>query len=161
MVTNYIIVMIWVKTSSTESLKGLDIALNYIYTYFLTHHKGSIIIWIVNFFLGINSIICKFQCSKFDVNQKSFCVFKAFKPRINNCFFSIIFFSLWNVHLSFSKLEKILTWMIKQTKGIEIAEIHFYNICECIWFKHDFCRENYGFWRCDFNKSYSFFMVKT
>jgi hypothetical protein len=49
------------------------------------------------------------------------------------------------VHLSFSKLEKILTWMIKPTKGIEIGEIHFYNTFECIWFKHDFCLENYGF----------------
>jgi hypothetical protein len=31
------------------------------------------------------------------------------------------------VHHSFSKLERILTSMIKRTKGIEIGEICFYN----------------------------------
>jgi hypothetical protein len=49
------------------------------------------------------------------------------------------------VHHSSSKLERILTMMIKKSKAIEIDEIHFYNIFEHIWFKHVFGLRNYEF----------------
>jgi hypothetical protein len=49
------------------------------------------------------------------------------------------------VHHSSSKLERILTLMIKKSKAIEIDEIHFYNTFEHIWFKHVFGPKNYEF----------------
>ncbi len=93
MVTNYIIVMIWVKTPSTKSLKGLDMAFNYIYTYIFEKSQGKHNNLNSQYFLGIDSITCKFQCSKFDANQKSFCVFQTFKPlKSTIIFFNCLFF---------------------------------------------------------------------
>jgi hypothetical protein len=60
------------------------------------------------------------------------CVFKAFKFFKWTIFFKKHFFSLLNVHYSSSKLERILTLIIKIEKGIEIDEIHFYNMLEHI-----------------------------
>jgi hypothetical protein len=60
------------KTQSKESPKGMDIISNYIFLS-LKNHKGVTIIWIVNFFLEYASLLAKFQCSRLDANQKSFC----------------------------------------------------------------------------------------
>jgi hypothetical protein len=46
-------------------------------------------------------------------------------------------------------------FLINWIKGIETSEIHFYNTFEHIWFKCVFGTENYEFWICGFNKSYS------
>jgi hypothetical protein len=55
-----------------------------------------------NFLWNIFSLITKFTSSKFDTNQKYFCMFKALKPRewIVLVFFKCFFF-LPNVHHSF------------------------------------------------------------
>jgi hypothetical protein len=70
-------------------------------------------------------------------------MFEAVKIfRVNNLFFKCLF-SLLNFPSS-SKLERILTLMIKRAKGIEIDEINFYNTFENIWFKkHSIHLENY------------------
>jgi len=39
----------------------------------LKNHKGVAIILIVKFFLEYASFLAKFQCSRLDANQKSFC----------------------------------------------------------------------------------------
>jgi hypothetical protein len=63
-----------------EPFKWVASALNSIFL-FLKNHKGNTIIWIVNIFiLEHASLIAKFQCSKFDANQESFCKSKTFKP---------------------------------------------------------------------------------
>jgi hypothetical protein len=49
------------------------------------------------------------------------------------------------MHHSFSKLDWLLTLMIKRKKGIGMGEIHFYITFECIWFKRAFDLENYEF----------------
>jgi hypothetical protein len=48
------------------------------------------------------------------------------------------------VHYSFSKLERILTLMIRRAKGLEFM-IFFYDPFEHIWFKNVFDPKNYGF----------------
>ncbi len=70
-----------------------------------------------------------------------------------------IFFSLSNVHYSFSKLKVIFTLMTKRTKEIEIGKIHFYNTFNT-WFKCVFGLKIYEVWWCGFNKKYSFLNVK-
>ncbi len=102
----------------------MDILKNYIHLY-LKIHKKNIIVLIINIYFGIGCIIAKFKCSKFDVNQNSF--YSTQISKVDSPFFSKILFSLLNVHHSFSKLERILTMMIKESKAIEIDEIHFYN----------------------------------
>jgi len=74
-------------------------------------------------------------------------------------FFKASFF-LINVHYSSSKLERIVTLIIKREKGIEINKIHFYNTLEHIWLKRVVNYENYEFWGCGFYKSYSFLCDK-
>jgi hypothetical protein len=50
----------------------MDTILNYILLS-LKKHKGVTIIWIVDFLLEYTSLLAKFQCSRLDENQKSFC----------------------------------------------------------------------------------------
>jgi hypothetical protein len=94
-------------------------SLNYIFVC-LKDHKWSIIVWIVIKILEYFSLIAKFTCSKLDTNKKCFCMFKAFKPqKWTILIFFKHFFFLPNVHRSFFKLKRILTLMIRSTKGLE------------------------------------------
>ncbi len=133
---------------------------NYIFIY-LKNHKGSIIVWIVIIFLEYFSLIAKFTCSKLDRNQKYFCMFKAFKPQEwTILIFFKCFFSTKCAHHSFWKLERILTLMIKRAKGLEQMKIVF--ITHLNKFGSKTCAfdlENYGFWKCGFNKSCSYIHV--
>jgi hypothetical protein len=78
-------------------------------------------------------------------------MFNTFKP-LEQIFFIFIFFriffSLSNVHHSFSKLERILTLMI-------FIKNQIYNTFEYLWFKYVFGPKTYKFLGCAFNKSYS------
>jgi len=89
----------------------------------LKNDKGSTTISIVNSFKN-STLYGKFQCSKFDANQKSFCTFKAFKPLYWVTFFFKHSFYLSNVHHSFSKLEKILTLIIKRNWGQMTSKVN-------------------------------------
>jgi hypothetical protein len=44
--------------------------------------------------------------------------------------------------------------MIRSAKILEQMNL-FFNRFEHIWFKSDFDLENYGFWKCTYNKNYS------
>jgi len=46
--------------------------------------------------------------------------------------------------------------MIKKVKGLELIILFLYSIWAHIWFKHAFNLEDYGFWKCGLNKSYSY-----
>jgi len=70
------------------------------------------------------------------------------------CFFQMSFFSIKCVSFLL-KIGKVLTLMIRRTKGLELMNF-FYNPFEHIWFKSAFDPENYEFWKYDFNKSYSY-----
>ncbi len=71
-------------------------------------------------------------------------------------FFNVLFFKP-NVHHSFWKLKRILTLIIR--KGFELMNCFFYNPFEHICLKNVFDLKNYGFWKCDFNKSCSYIYV--
>jgi len=115
---------------------------------------------LLKFFLEYFPLIALFTCSKLDTNQFFFCMFKAFKPRKWTIFvfFKRLFF-LPNMLHSFWKLERILTLMIRRAKGLELMKIVFITL-EHIWFKSLFDLENYGFWKCDFNKNCSYICNK-
>jgi hypothetical protein len=46
--------------------------------------------------------------------------------------------------------------MIRREKGIELIIFYIYNQFKHIWFQHVFDPENYGFWKCDLHKNYSY-----
>jgi hypothetical protein len=91
----------------------------------LKDHKGNIIIWNVINFLEYFPLIAKFTCSKFDPNQKCFCMFKTLKPWEWTIGFFLTFFFLPNVHHAFWKLERVLTLMIRKAKWLELMKIIF------------------------------------
>jgi len=92
----------------------------------LKNHKKITINLIVNFFSFSSSITYKISLfkiwCKLKMFQESFCMFKTI---VNNDFFFKCFFSLSNVHHSFSKLEMILILIIIKEKSFEIGKIHF------------------------------------
>ncbi len=93
----------------------------------LKDHKWSIIVWIVIIFGEYFSLIAKFTCSKFDTNQKCFCMFKTLKPQKWTFlfYFSNIHFFYQMCTILKNKLEKILTLMIRRAKGLELMKIIF------------------------------------
>ncbi len=121
--------------------------------YSLKDHKWSIIVWIVINIFAIFSINCKDYVLKFWHKSEMFLHVQTSK--VDFPFFSNVLFFLPNVHHSFWKLERILTLMIRRAKGLELIKKN-YNQFEHIWFRSAFDFENYGFWKCDFNKSCSY-----
>jgi hypothetical protein len=97
---------------------------------------------------------------KVDTNRKYFCMFKALKPQELTIliFFQLHLSFLLNVHHSFWKLERILMLMIKMAKGFELMKISFITNLNTFGskFKPTFDPKNYGFWKCGFNKCYSY-----
>ncbi len=92
----------------------------------LKDQKRSIIVRIVIIVFGFFFINCKVYMSKLDTNQKKIYMFKAFKSQEwTFLVFLTCFFNLPNVHHSFWKLEKILTLMIRKTKGLELMKFVF------------------------------------
>jgi len=91
--------------------------------------EWNIIIWIIIFFLEYFSSIAKFKCSKFDTNKKWFCMFKTVKLQEWTIliFFKHYFF-FPNVHHFFWKLKRILTAIIKRTKGFELMKFNDFTI---------------------------------
>jgi hypothetical protein len=92
----------------------------------LKDHKDNIINWIVIIFLEYFSfIIAKFTCSKFDTNQKYFCMFKTLKPWkwIILIFLKHFFYSTKFVFLKIE--EDFLTLVIRRANGFELMKIVF------------------------------------
>jgi hypothetical protein len=111
-------------------------------------------------FLEYFPLITKFTCSTLDTNQKCFCMLKTLAPwKWTILVFFQTSFSLPNVHHSFFKLERILKLTIKNARGLELINC-FYNPFEHIWLKSAFGLENYGVWKCGFNKSCSYICDK-
>jgi hypothetical protein len=67
--------------------------------------------------------------------------------KLNNFWNEQLFFSDGIFFIICAQNEKDV---IKRAKGIEIIEIHFYSIVQCIWFNHVFGLEHYEFWECGF-----------
>jgi len=127
----------------------VDTPLNYTFVC-LKDHKGSIIVWIVIIVFGIFSINHKVYMFKAWHESKMFFHVQSTQTcRMDNLYFFKHLFFLSNVHHSFWKLKRILSSMIKSMINC------FYDPFEHIWFKSVFDPENYGFWKCGFNKSCS------
>jgi len=131
----------------------MDICSNYIFVCLKRKHNS---LDCHNVFLKYFPLIAKFTCSRLDTNQNCFCMFKAFKPWKWIIFFFLnIFFFILNVHHSFWKLKRILILMIRRAKGFELMKIVFITIwTHLVQSVFDF--ENYGFWKCGFNKTCSY-----
>ncbi len=92
----------------------------------LKNHWWSLIVWIVIMFLEYFPLIAKNMCSKFNTNQKCFCMFKALKPQKWTfiLFFKTFIFSTKCAPFFF-KWKKILTVMIRRGKWLELMKIIF------------------------------------
>jgi hypothetical protein len=131
---------------------------------FLKNHKGSTIIFIVNLFLGICFIVCKFLIIFFNTNWWCFkCFFTCLDTQnlfVNNFyFFQTSFFHIKGASFFF-KLKKSLniddyinsmTWKFL---------IHVYNTFWHFWFNCVFYLEIFEFWICVTNPKKSFLCDK-
>ncbi len=100
-------------------------------------------------------LIAKFTFSKLDTKKKNLYVENTQTLRVDNvCFFQIFFFStkctpfLLKIRVDFNIDDY-------RGKNTWTTENYFYNWLEHIWLTSAFDLENYRFWKCTFNKSYS------
>ncbi len=140
---------VWkVKSQSKYTTKWVDTQ-NYIFVC-LKDHNGNILVQIVIKKIGIFPLIANFIIQTLTQSKKN-CMFKAIKP------WEWTFLFFYQMCTILFELERILTLMIDyKGKRTWIDENCFNNPFEHLWFKVAFDPENYGFWKCDFNKSCSY-----